>query len=209
MRSTRLARRATSCRATAAVAALAGALALTVAPAGAAQASTQCGLRTTTIALALFGDPHSYFPIDGGTFESADLSPFDVVGAPSVVQENEPWQVLGSTDTRSLALPPGAALRATFCVGLGEDSMRLFTKSPGLPGGSLTIRTTVATGYGSSATTSTTIRREEAGWSLSPRLPLPSLLTLDGRRYVTVSFKNTGSGSWQLDDLLVDPWRTL
>jgi hypothetical protein len=204
MRSTRLARRAT-----AVVAALAGALAVTVAPAGAAQASAGCGVRITTAALALFGDTHSYFPIDGGTFESADLSPFDVVGAPSVVQENEPWQVLGPTDSRSLVLPPGATLKATFCVQLGEDSMRLFTKAPGLPGSSLTIRTTAATTYGIRVTTSTTIGGSAAGWSLSPRIPLPNVLGLDGQQYVTVSFKNTGSTPWQLDDLLVDPWRTL
>jgi hypothetical protein len=204
MRSTRLARRAT-----AVLAALAGALALTVAPTGAAQASAGCGTRTTSAALAIFGDGNSYFPLDGGTFESADLSPFDLLGAPSVVQENEPWQVLGSTDDRSLALPPGSALRATFCVQWGEDSMRFFAKSPGRRGSSLTIRTTAGTTLGSSATWSTTVGGSEPGWSLSPRIPLPTLLALDGKQYVTVWFKNTGNGWWQLDDLLVDPWRTL
>jgi hypothetical protein len=204
MRSTRPARRAT-----AVVASLAGALAVTVVPTEIARASTECGVRITTAPLVAFGDTNSYFPLEGGTFESGDLSTFDLAGTPSVVQENEPWQVLDPADARSVALPPGAVLKATFCVQWGEDSMRFFAKSPGLSGSSLTVRTTVATTYGSSVTMSTMIGGSQAGWTLSPRIPLLNLLAIDGRQYVTVSFKNTGTGTWQLDDLLVDPWRTL
>ena len=203
MRSTRPARRAT-----AVVATLAGAL-VTVVPTEVARASTECGVRITTAPLVAFGDANSYFPLEGGTFESGDLSTFDLAGTPSIVQENEPWQVLDHADARSLALPPGAVLKATVCVQWGEDSMRFFAKSPGLSGSSLTVRTTVATTYGSSVTTSTMIGGSQGGWTLGPRIPLLNLLAIDGRQYVTVSFKNTGTGTWQLDDLLVDPWRTL
>jgi hypothetical protein len=204
MRSTRLARRVPAVLAT-----LVATSAVLIGPAASAQAADGCGIRTTTLALAALGDTNSYFPLSGGTFESGDLSGFAVVGDPSVVPENEPWRVLGSTHTRSLALPPGAAVRATFCVGFGEDSLRLFTKSPGLPGSSLTIRTTVATTYGSTSTTSTTLDGSDAGWSLSRLIALPTVLALDGSQYVTVWFKNTGTGTWQVDDVLVDPWRTL
>jgi hypothetical protein len=201
MRSTRLARRAI-----AATAALLGSLVVTVVPAVAAQAADECTTRTTTQAFAAFGDTNDYFPIGGGTFESGDLTPFGLTGTPTVVQENEPWHVLDRSHVRSLALPPGATLKATFCVQIGEDSLRLFTKSPG-PSGSLTVRTTVATTY-MSATTSTSIGGTYAGWAPSPRISLPNVFGPDGKQYVTVSFTNTGTSPWQLDDILVDPWRT-
>ena len=109
MDSTRLARRGI-----AAIAALAGAIAVVVVPAGSAQAADECTTRTTTQALAQFGDMNEYFPIGGGTFETGDLSFFELSGSPYIAQENEPWRVLGSWHTRSVALPPGATLRATF-----------------------------------------------------------------------------------------------
>src|SRR5690242_13788194 len=117
MSSTRLARRGF-----AAIAALAGAPAALVVPAASAQAADACTTRTTTQAFAVFGDTNNYFPIGGGTFESGSLSNFAVTGSPSIVNENEPWQVLGAPSSRSLALPAGATLTATFCVQVGEDS---------------------------------------------------------------------------------------
>lgn len=222
MDSTRLARRGF-----AAIAALTGAIAVVV-PATSAQADTVvastastaptspatapvtaggCGARTTTQALAQFGDLNDYFPIVGGTFESGDLSPFLVSGGPFIAPENEPWRVMGYEDKRSVALPAGATLRATFCVQIGEDSMRLFAKAPSSSSGSLNIRTTVATAYGS-AYTSTTLGPQYAAWGLSPRIPLNNVSGQDGKQYVTLSITNTGTGTWLVDDILVDPWRT-
>src|SRR3954447_2983811 len=141
---TRLARRAA-----AVTAALAGTLAVVAGPTASAQAADECTARTTTKAFAAFGDSNDYFPIGGGTFESGSLSNFDVTGAPSVVNQNEPWRVRGSAHPGSVALPAGATLKATLCVQVGEDSMRLFTKAPGPSGSSLNIKTTIATAYGS------------------------------------------------------------
>jgi hypothetical protein len=203
MRSTRLTRRAT-----AATGAFAGALALVVGPAAAAEAADPCTTRTTTQAFAAFGDTNDYFPIGGGTFESGDLSLFALTGSPWVTGENEPWRVLGPTDTRSVALPPGATLAATFCVQIGEDSMRLFAKSPGGYGSSLNIRTTVSTLYGSAITSSTLGGGRAAAWAPSPRIPLTNVSGPAGKQYVTLLITNTGQGTWLVDDILVDPWRT-
>lgn len=203
MRSPRLARRVT-----AVAAALLGALAAVVVPTVSAQAADACTTRTTTQAFASFGDTNNYFAIGGGTFESGDLSYFGLTGGPSVVTENEPWRVLGSTHARSLALPAGATLTATFCVQVGEDSMRLFAKSPGVSGGSLTMKTTVSTAYGN-ALTSTTMGGAARAWTPSPRIPLVNVSGPDGKQYVTLSITNTGTGTWLVDDILVDPWKTL
>ncbi len=64
-------------------------------PATAPVTAGGCGTRTTTQALAQFGDLNDYFPIVGGTFESGDLSHFLVSGGPFIAHENEPWRVLG------------------------------------------------------------------------------------------------------------------
>jgi hypothetical protein len=202
MRSTRLARRAT-----AVTAALVGVLAAVVVPAASAQAVDECTTRTTTRAFASFGDTNDYFPIGGGTFETGNLSFFGLTGAPWIANENEPWRVLGSAHTRSVALPAGATLKATFCVQVGEDSMRLFTKAPGPYGSSLNIKTTIATAYGS-AMASLSLGGANA-WTPSPRIPLTNVSGPDGKQYVTLTITNTGTGTWLVDDILVDPWKTL
>ena len=202
MRRTRLTRHAIAVTGT-----LVGALALLLGPTATAQAADECTTRTTTKAFATFGDTNDYFPIGGGTFESGSLSNFVVTGGASVAGENEPWRVLGSGHTRSAALPPGASLQATFCVQVGEDSMRLFAKSPSNAGGSLTIKTTVATAYGS-AMTSSTVGSKSSAWTPTPAIPLVNVSGPDGKQYVTLLVTNNGSGTWLVDDILVDPWKT-
>jgi hypothetical protein len=201
MRRTRLARTAGALTGL-----LVGALAVVAGPTSAAQAADDCTTRTTTTAFSVFGDTNDYFPIGGGTFESGNLSNFTVTGGASVASENEPWKVLGGSDSRSAALPAGATLKATFCVQIGEDSMRLFTKSPGA-GGSLSIKTTVSTAYGS-ASTSSSMSAASSAWSPTARIPLKNVSGPDGKQYVTLLITNTGSGTWLVDDILVDPWRT-
>ncbi len=202
MHRTRIARRAA-----AATAALVGALAAVVGPAASAQAADECTARTTTKAFAAFGDTNEYFPVQGGTFESGSLSAFTVTGGASVVAENEPWRVLGSSHGRAGALPPGATLKASFCVQYGEDSMRLFVKSPATSGGSLGIKVTIATAYGS-ASAGTSVSTSSSVWTPTPSIPLPNVSGPDAKQYVTLQVTNNGKGTWLLDDILVDPWKT-
>ena len=200
MRSTRLSRVASFTAALAAAAALFG-------PATSAQAAEECGARTTTKAFAGFGDTNEYFPLTGGTFESGDLSAFKVTGGPWIVGENEPWRVLGGSHARSVALPPGATLTASFCLQIGEDSLRAFVKAPSVPGASLQMKSKVTTTYGTaSASISTT--GGSGSWNPTARLPLYNVASSDGRQYITVVVTNAGAGTWLLDDLLVDPWKT-
>jgi hypothetical protein len=200
MRRTRLARTAVALTGV-----LAGALAVVVGPTTTAQAADECTTRTTTKAFSAFGDTNEYFPIGGGTFESGSLSNFTVTGGVSVAGENEAWKVLGSSHAKAAALPPGATLTATFCVQVGEDSMRLFAKSPG-SGGGLSIKATVSTSYGSAS--AGTSMSGGSGWSPTARIPLKNVSGPDGKQYVTLLITNTGSGTWLVDDILVDPWRT-
>jgi hypothetical protein len=202
MRRTRLARTAIAL-----TGALVGALAVVVGPTTAAQAADECTTRTTTKAFSAFGDTNEYFPIGGGTFETGSLSNFTVTGGVSVAAENEKWKVLGSSHSRSAALPAGATLTATFCVQVGEDSMRLFVKPPSTTGSGLSIKATVSTSYGSAAA-ALSMSGASPEWSPTGRIPLKNVSGPDGKQYVTLVITNTGSGTWLVDDILVDPWRT-
>jgi hypothetical protein len=192
--------------ATAVTGTLAAALTALLGPAMPAQAYDDCTTRTTSKAFAAFGDTNEYFPVTNGTFESGSLSPFAVTGGAYIAQENESWRVLGSSHNRSVALPPGATLRADFCVQVGEDSFRAFTKSPGA-GASLKFDITVRTSLGSSTANSRSSSQSRA-WEPTARVPLYNVYGPDSRQYVTVLVTNNGSGTWLLDDLLIDPWRT-
>jgi hypothetical protein len=87
--------------------------------------------------------------------------------------------------------------------------MRLFMKSPGVASGSLRIKTTVSTAYGSALTSSSYGGGLSPTWSPTGRIPLVNVSGPDGKQYVTLTITNTGSGTWLVDDILVDPWKTL
>ena len=132
-----------------------------------------------------------------------------MTGSPWIANENEPWQVLGAPSARSVALPAGATLTATFCVQVGEDFMRLFTKSPGTSSGGLNIKTTVSTAYGTAMTSSSLRGGMSPTWAPTGRIPLVNVSGPDGKQYVNLTITNTGTGTWLVDDILVDPWKTL
>jgi hypothetical protein len=192
--------------ATALTGALAGALAL-MGPASPAQAYDGCSTRTTTKAFAAFGDTNEYFPITNSTFESGNLWPFASTGGAYVVNENEPWRVLASWHSRSVALPPGATLTLKFCMQVGEDSVRAFVKSPTVSGSRLNFDVTVSSSKGSSTARAFTTSRS-GKWEPTDRMALYNLVGHDPQQSVTVVVKNAGSGTWLMDDFLVDPWKT-
>ncbi len=86
--------------------------------------------------------------------------------------------------------------------------MRLFAKSP-----SSSLGLAEHPDHGRPPRTAARTRRrpsapQYAAWGLSPRIPLSNVSGQDGKQYVTLSITNTGTGTWLVDDILVDPWRT-
>ncbi len=178
-----------------AVAIAALALAVTASPASASVFS-DCGNPDGTAVFAQFADPAHYFLApDGGFEKGADGWSLD--GA-SATDGNESFN-LGGGGSHSLSLPAGStATSPAVCVGLEHPTFRyVFRKSAGgplaalrvsvvLPGGSVV---TVGTVTGSSA------------WAPAPVTLIGANLTADA-----VAFRFTPvSGSWQVDDVYVDP----
>jgi len=71
------------------------------------------------------GDTANYTPLTGGTFEG-DMSGWTLNSA-SVAPGNEPWQVDGAGDSRSLSIASGGtAVSPTFCVSSKTPTWRFF-----------------------------------------------------------------------------------
>ena len=154
-----------------------------------------------------WADVANYVLTPGGTFES---------GAPawsggSVVSGNEPYYIHAAGESRSLSLKAGAsATSATMCATLLHPDLRFVARAsgllplmsvevlfPGLSGDVESLPVAVIPGTSS--------------WQ--PTLPLPflvnatALLSPDGT--IPIAFRFTAlSGSWQLDDVYVDPYKS-
>jgi hypothetical protein len=155
-------------------------------------------------------DPLRYVPAPGGDAESA--AGWTLAGGARVVSGNEPWKVGDRADDSSLLLPRGSqATTGVMCVGIGHPTMRFFARRSG--GWLLdTLKVEVLfEGLGGSLNR-LPIGVVLAGGSWQPTLPYPvlaSLLPLLPGEQTPVAFRFTpvGSGSWQIDDVYVDPWR--
>jgi hypothetical protein len=186
---------------------LAAVPALGAAPADAA--TYACSTRTTVKSFAAYGDDNDYFLVPDGSFENGATSWTLSPGTVSV-KGNTPAKVLGGANKKSLYVPElGSAVTPTMCLTHREDSIRFHYKAPGIPGAVLRvgIQVTSATGV---ATSTVDVVGSSNGWSVSPRIMLPDVRDATGTQYVTVSFSSQGiPAGWQLDDVQVDPWRSL
>jgi hypothetical protein len=163
-----------------------------------------CG--PTSYPFTAWGDLDSYCAFPNLGFESGTTG-WTLTGKTSVVAANEPWHVSGA-GTHALQLGPGGtAASSTLPINLLDPWIRLFARSAGANGslrvqvqlrgatgnltGLLNIGSLSPSGYGS--------------WQPTQRvlstLALP-LLTTSARVLLT---SQATSGSWQVDDVYLDP----
>jgi hypothetical protein len=155
---------------------------------------------------AQWGDTNAYYPVPNAGFESGTTG-WSVSGG-SLVYGNEPWYVNGN-GSRSLSLRPGGSVRSPLtCINLLDPFFRMFAKSNGANGplkvqvyfygltgnltGILNVESFDPSGYDDWAPTGT----------IPSVLALP-LLTRYAQLRVT---SGATSGTWQIDDVFVDPW---
>jgi hypothetical protein len=184
---------------------------LAVAPtsAGSAPPTTSCP-STVEHPFVPWLDPALYTLAPGGHFESRGHG-WQLSGGAKVVSGNEPFEVHRLGDARSLSLPAGAsAVSPSFCVGLGEPTLRLFAA-----GGSLTSTLKVEVLYPTLfGTASQTVAFVPRMGTWEPTLQIPmlgnvlGLTTLDGlTTSVQLRFTALGGAGWSVDDVYVDPWK--
>jgi hypothetical protein len=191
------------------VAAVAGALGV---PASAQAANLvdvrPCDDAALSKAFQRWADPAHYKLAPGGDFEGS-LSGWTLTGGAKTVAGGEPWDVGGVDGDRALALPQGASATApATCVNLGAPTLRLFARSTGglLP--VLKVDLLYRKGLTGILAVPAGVALPSPAWS--PTLPMLTAsaigATLAGGE-APLSIRITAlSGSWQVDDLFVDPY---
>lgn len=174
-------------------------------------AASGCGTRATFKAFAPWGDFNDYFVIPNGTFESGagGWTMYSGQGSPSVVSDQAPWKINGSTHSRALNLPAYSTAQApNMCIASNEDWLRLFYRDPGVSGSQLLVKVEAWSSAGRDAR-EFRINAGGAGWKLSPQIGLPNMRDAAGGQMVTITITSVGTAAnWRVDDIMLDPWKT-
>jgi hypothetical protein len=183
---------------------------------GAAFASTgtqtgSCQAAPVTTPFAAWGDTSDYFLVPGGSFEgTAEQVGWSLSNA-SLTPGNEPFHVDGSSDDQSLTIDGGgSATSPLFCMDSGMPDLRFFAQQTA-PGSNLQVQAVVPIGrHEIDLPLATLANGSMSSWapvrqiSLQHGALLPSWLRLP----IALRFVARGAhGSWQLDDVYVDPFR--
>jgi hypothetical protein len=165
-----------------------------------------------------FLDPLPYTLLPGGDFESG-AQDWNLSGGARVVSGNESFFATSARDSKSLLLPPGSsATSPTMCMGLVLPVVRYFST-----GGAALSYLRVEAVYTDASGRQRSLDLLPPGLpsrSWSPGLPALQLLgtvnalTLNGlTSEIALRFTPRGtlfgSGTWQVDDIYVDPWKVI
>ena len=166
-----------------------------------------CSPKPTSKPFAPWNDLADYTLAPGGAFEAGNPS-WQLSGA-SIVAENEPWKVAGSSHRRSLKLPPGAsATSPVMCVGLEHPTLRFFARGNRALLSTLTVEVIFETSLGLRAAAPVGVLLPDGSWKPSPQfLVVANLLPLLPGEYTPVQFRvrSVGLSTWWVDDFYVDP----
>jgi hypothetical protein len=178
-----------------------------VATAGQVSASS-CPTRTTSKPFTAWGDDNDYFVVPGGTFESSPG--WSYFGNISVVNDQAPWKVNGSTHSKALNLPAyTTAMPPNMCIASNVDLIRFFYKDPGVSGARLLVKIEA---WNSAGTNGRVIKEYrissgKSGWKLSSTLALPNNRDSKGEQMITITVTPVDTAAtWRIDDMMLDPW---
>lgn len=174
-------------------------------------ALASCPAQSLSTPFSQWGDTNNYFLLPGGSFEgTSDQVGWTLSGA-SLTPGNEPFYVDGSGDSQSLTIPGGgSATSPWFCVDNTMPDLRFFAQEA-TAGSALEVQALVQTPNGV-RTVQVADLADGSMSSWAPTQPItgntgsiPNGVTLS----VALEFSVPQStGSWELDDLYVDPYRS-
>jgi hypothetical protein len=176
---------------------------------GAAFAS--CPSQAVSAPFSPWGDTNSYFLVPGGSFEgTADEVGWSLSNA-SLTPGNEPFFVNAPTDSQALTIDAGgSATSPYFCVDRTMQSLRLFVQQ--VAGGSdLKVEALVQRTNGVAVKQLADLGDGSvAAWApTEPILGNSGALPTGVSVMVALRFSAPGlAGSWQVDDVHVDPYRS-
>ena len=174
--------------------------------------SSPCG-DTLTQPFLPWLDPGYYAFTPNGGLENG-LTGWSSSGGARVVAGNESYAVHGAADAYSLDLPPGAsATTPSICIATLSSVGRLFVRNTGSSLSTLRVDVQYTTVLGIRMSVPVGLVVGSSSWQ--PTLPIPLLanvlglpLFTGGSTQITLRFTAQGAGgSWQVDDVYVDPYK--
>ena len=186
---------------------MAAAVAVLVCFAASAQA---CDYRGAEQVFRPWGDNHYYVLAPDGGFEAGGAG-WSLSGGAATVAGNESFFLNDAADTRSLSLPSGSsAVSPPICMSLDTPIFRLLARNTGNPSAGLKVEATYKLlGLVRTKTVSTVT----AGRDWAPAQEMSTVLTLSTivgtliPSAIQIKITPVGSGgSWQVDDLYIDPF---
>src|SRR5262249_27006747 len=147
-------------------------------------------------------DSSSYALAPDGGFENGGAG-WTMAGGASVQGGNSSYYVRSRTDNRMLTVPAGAsATTPGLCIDATMPPMRLFGKTLGAQGASLSVDALYTDSSGVKSWHALGVEPGSTAWSASKVLRLPTVI-----RSPQVQFRFTSKGgAYQLDDLYIDPY---
>jgi hypothetical protein len=174
---------------------------------GAALAA-ECPSQTGKQKFAKFGDTATYVLVPGGSFEGTPAQVGWTLANATLTSGNEPFYLNSASDSQSLLIDGGgSATSPVFCVDRTMPTMRFFVRQTA-SGSDLKVQGLVQTPRGPLALTVADLADgSEPGWT-SVQINIPTNRIPKGLSIpAALRFVVPGSGSWQLDDVYVDPYR--
>ena len=174
-------------------------------------ALASCPTQPVSNPFSQWGDSNDYFLVPGGSFEGTSDQVGWTLSNASLTTGNEPFNVNDPGDQQSLTINGGgSATSPFFCVDDTMSSLRFFAQQAG-GGTNLRVKALVQNADGSVTAVPVADLADGSMPAWAPTDPLGGAGHLPAGTSVMVALRfraPVSSGSWQIDDIYVDPYRS-
>jgi hypothetical protein len=156
---------------------------------------------------AAWGDAADYTLTPGGDFEGAG-SDWALDELTSIIKGNEPYYVGSADDSSSLSLSAGSsALSTPICIDKTYPTFRLFARNTGDLASKLRVDVVYSDTKGRLAVKRAGVYRAASDeWSPTKIMKIKVRFDTSGAAPVAFRFTPDRRGTWQIDDVYVDPF---
>jgi hypothetical protein len=148
-----------------------------------------------------WGDSGDYVLATGGSFEDPSV-PWSLTGGAAVVADNEPY----AAGANALSLPAGASATSPCTTAPHVRAIVRFFARGVSPGAALHIEAIVDGGTDNVVDLGTIVTAS-SGWAVTAILDSPWRVHSEGKVAIQVRITSVGSGTAEVDDVYIDPFR--
>jgi hypothetical protein len=174
-------------------------------------ALASCPTQPVSNPFSQWGDSNDYFLVPGGSFEGTSDQVGWTLSNASLTTGNEPFNVNDPGDQQSLTINGGgSATSPFFCVDDTMSSLRFFAQQAG-GGTNLRVKALVQNADGGVTAVPVADLADGSMPAWAPTDPLGGSGHLPAGTSVMVALRfraPVSSGSWQIDNIYVDPYRS-